>query len=389
MPIATPAGKTDAAAPAVARGRYEFLDSLRGIAIAGVLLIHSSQMVPDLPARLQHFGAFGFRGVHLFFIVSALTLSLVMSQGTVPKALSLRSFYIRRFFRIAPMFYLAALAYLALRRAGVMDLAKVPVGPIDIASTFLFLHGLVPHAINNVVPGGWSIAAEALFYLLFPLLLPRVRDRRWMIGLLAVAVALALANWGLGRVIKGRIGSGYWDEFFSFNFAACLYAFATGMVLANLLLSGTLKPAATSRWQGNAVALAMLAAMTGFACFVAGVAQAQLLYLPLQFLLVLTAIRYQPALLVNRPLSFLGEISFSVYLVHFAVLRFAAPHVHAARPALHFALLYLATLAGSIVVATITHRLIEQPMIALGHRLSRRAAPALTAVTPSPYPQPQ
>jgi peptidoglycan/LPS O-acetylase OafA/YrhL len=40
----------------------------------------------------------------------------------------------------------------------------------SISANILLIHGLIPSACNNVVPGGWSIGTEVIFYCLFPMI---------------------------------------------------------------------------------------------------------------------------------------------------------------------------------------------------------------------------
>jgi hypothetical protein len=89
------------------RPRLYFIDVLRGLAILGVLAIHTGQTVPHLPPILVSMTNFGSLGVQLFFMLSSLTLSSIYS----PVSFSPADFYLRRFFRIAPAFYLAGLFY--------------------------------------------------------------------------------------------------------------------------------------------------------------------------------------------------------------------------------------------------------------------------------------
>ncbi|MGE9115721.1 hypothetical protein, partial [Escherichia coli] len=88
-------------------------------------------------------------------------------------------------FRIAPMFYLGIVLYLLLSRSTAMQLPTDRATVGDVAATILFVHGWFPSAINTVVPGGWSIAAEAMFYVIFPLLLVASRRPLLMAGMLA------------------------------------------------------------------------------------------------------------------------------------------------------------------------------------------------------------
>ena len=108
-------------------------------------------------------------GVQLFFVASAYTLCLSASRRAEPVS----SFYIRRFFRIAPLYYFAIVlyaivAYVQARFGGVDRTADYSL--LNITSNVLFVHGLVPSANNSIVPGGWSIATEMMFYAIFPLL---------------------------------------------------------------------------------------------------------------------------------------------------------------------------------------------------------------------------
>jgi peptidoglycan/LPS O-acetylase OafA/YrhL len=92
----------------------DYIDALRGYAILGVIGIHASQSVPDLEWPLRALADQGARGVQLFFVVSALTLMLSWKErddGVLP-------FYIRRVFRIGPMFWLAILFFALLDISG-------------------------------------------------------------------------------------------------------------------------------------------------------------------------------------------------------------------------------------------------------------------------------
>jgi peptidoglycan/LPS O-acetylase OafA/YrhL len=87
--------------------KYDYIDTLRGLAILSVVMVHSSQNFPPRSEVLIQIAAQGSRGVQLFFIASALTLFLSMdARSGDQEPRSLESFFIRRFFRIAPAFYL-------------------------------------------------------------------------------------------------------------------------------------------------------------------------------------------------------------------------------------------------------------------------------------------
>jgi exopolysaccharide production protein ExoZ len=151
--------------------RNQSLDLLRGVAVLLVVLVHcaisASGSVPGLTAFAHEHGE---RGIQLFFIVSGYTMMLTF--GSKVDSSSIRSFYIRRAFRIVPLFWVAILLYLVITKGeGFRFWAPDGVTISDVVLTFLFLHWSSVTAFNSVVPGGWSIAVEMQFYLLFPLLI--------------------------------------------------------------------------------------------------------------------------------------------------------------------------------------------------------------------------
>ena len=112
-------------------------------------------------------------GVQLFFVLSSYTLCLSLHSRN-DESKPLYNFAIRRFFRIAPAYYTALIGYFFLSfiehyiKAGTW----APTERYTILNTILnifFIHGFHLPALS-LVPGGWSIATEMGFYILFPLL---------------------------------------------------------------------------------------------------------------------------------------------------------------------------------------------------------------------------
>jgi peptidoglycan/LPS O-acetylase OafA/YrhL len=112
----------------------------------------------------------------------------------------------------------------------------------------------------------------------------------------------------------------------------------------------------------------------------------------LGFLLFLLAQSIYPfPFMVNPVTCFLGRISFSFYIVHFAIMDAEIRLLHAhfdgmfSRPALAYLVLMMVTLALTIPVSWLTYTFIEQPFIRLGSKIVRRlnalyAAPKVAPV---------
>lgn len=162
--------------PTVTNVRLNSLDLLRGLAIIGVIAVHAVIAFPsgtDLVDSLLGFGRFG---VQLFYFISALTMCH-MWELRGGEENPIRKFYIRRFLRIAPLFWIAIPVYLYINGADISYYAPEGIGVLEILLTATFLHGFWPSSINSVVPGGWSIAVEMTFYALFPLIILKAKSR--------------------------------------------------------------------------------------------------------------------------------------------------------------------------------------------------------------------
>lgn len=116
-------------------GNYKYIDALRGIAILMVVAVHVSQSnslkIDDLTRSILNNGS---KGVQLFFIVSAFTLFMSFNNRYDKESTPILNYSIRRFFRIAPMYYLALIFYTNI-------ILIFPPQKDGIILNFLFLHG--------------------------------------------------------------------------------------------------------------------------------------------------------------------------------------------------------------------------------------------------------
>lgn len=358
-PIEAPTGAT------AHSGRSHELDFLRGLAIVGVLAIHVSQTFPSGLRIVDFAFSSGWVGVNIFYFVSALTMCLMWTQRA-GESHPTRKFYIRRFMRIAPLFWLAIPLYLALNGTGPSFDAPNGIGPVQIILTALFLHGFWPDSINSVVPGDWSIAAEMTFYVVFPFVIASFGSRRHLY--LALAIVINLFN---VLVFKPQAFSffvayyGTGHEAFVWNalhlsFLNQLPIFLAGCALFFALRDGFTKSDAAMflGW----VVLAFVANRESISH--------EFNYLVINLVLaafVFGCIRFAVGW---RPLEALGRNSYSMYLSHFAVIHV----LHQLWPLADglASLLIAAALTALItyLVSIATYRLIERRTQAFAKHLT-------------------
>ena len=165
--------------------KLAYVDVMRACAILMVIVLHTSQVVQGLSMVTVEITAYGQMGVQLFFVVSAYTLCLshVRREG---ESHPVAKFYTRRFFRIAPLYYIAIAFYFSLHitvqllQHGPILIYR-PYTAINILANMFFVHGFYPPANDNIVPGGWSIGTEMAFYAIFPILF-RLFHRQYLKG---------------------------------------------------------------------------------------------------------------------------------------------------------------------------------------------------------------
>ena len=305
-----------------------YIDSLRGIAIFAVIFVHVGQVstLPGLAGRLSHFGA---AGVQLFYTISALTLFMSMSKRTGVERHPKINFFIRRFFRIAPAFYLILLVCCLLgnsNRAVQFEVSHIQISGILFIMSFL--NGWRPDLINFPVTGQWSITVEMMFYLLLPFLFTHVRTfhRAVLAWYASVAILLFSPTFALHLAsAEGFDANTRFVRDFSFWwFPNQLPVFMSGIGLYFIVKERLIFTQYISPYlPGTFVVLAACVATLHQQIFVT----------PLFGILFMIGTAYlaeNPThLFVNRFSAFLGKISFSAYLFHPLVLRSIKPYIRA------------------------------------------------------------
>jgi peptidoglycan/LPS O-acetylase OafA/YrhL len=205
----------------ISRGTLEGLNALRFWAAASIIIYHSA-LLPALPQTsafssvITNFGGFG---VPLFYAVSAFSLAY-RYEGQLQGPEAIRTFYIRRFFRIAPLFYVMMIVWLL-----VYWFRGQSVAPSLVVSSATFTFNLLPGHSEGYVWASWSIGVEMLFYAVFPVLLISINGLSRAFTCF-VAAAILAASWEFGF----KDASQTVRTFANFSIMAFLHHFAAGLM---------------------------------------------------------------------------------------------------------------------------------------------------------------
>lgn len=356
--------------------KYAYIDALRGFAVLGVILVHCGLRFTDLPTWLKSITVQGERGVQLFFILSALTLFLSMKQRSSFEDERTIDFFIRRFFRIAPLFYLAAVIY-SFRDILLNHFSTGGYNGFNLfnfVSTFLFFtNDLIPSWINKVVPGGWSITVEMTFYLFLPILFKKIKTLRAAIIFTFISFAIAfVANFLYRLVATEMLDKTTLDSYLFYWFPNQLPVFSLGM-LSYFLIDKTKNIHFNKIW-------GFLGIFVGFLILlllaVSNITNSSIHFI---FSIVFVYIvwlfsKFNSKLIINKITVLIGKLSFSMYLTHFLVIQFVGVitnHIRASSE-LQFIVLYLITVIVTAGVSFISYKVIEKPFINLGNNLITR-----------------
>lgn len=366
-----------ATAADVSPPKYAFIDALRGWAILGVMATHcgGAGKCETTPVWLDRLCGAGVYGVQLFFVASALTLFLSLKSRYPADRRPILAFWVRRIFRIAPLFLLGIPFYAALGQLGPKSWAPDGIPYWAVALTAVFLHGWHPLSINTVVPGGWSIAVEMNFYVMTPFLFLWIRRLRVAVLFVIASAGFALVAKALAmRWIAPLTGTGdarLIGEFTYYWLPTQLPIFGFGILLFHILQS---KSIVAVRMMPRSLMVSRGVLVGGVLLFGVGVwwkdsIRSVHLLFAMSFVLVGLGLALKShSVLVNGVTRYIGKVSFGAYLAHFAILACVARWTGGIRETCENAfgggyvfVVFVAVLTLTIPVAAVLYRLIEQP----------------------------
>lgn len=348
-------------------GYIPTLDGWRTLAIFAVIALHS---------RPIHVGRFNFerlqnygdRGVQLFFAISGILIcSRLLEEQRVHGSISMRSFYIRRLFRIQPaaIVMLAAVYLLAL-----LGVFHVSVGAM--LASLLSYRNFFNAADAKTLAGDrytvhfWSLAVEEHFYLLLPAIL--VFFRRRAVPVLVVLSAVFL----LWPPVAHKLG---------FTAAQLSYQ-RTDLALQDLLVPALLavlltRPVFRERMiratRHSALIAVVVVSLLVSELFLGGHVTHQITCLGFPVMVASTMLHPEEwlgRLLETRAFRFFGRLSYSLYL--WQQLFF----VHRPETSiLRYVQVWPINLPAAILCALGSYYLIERRLLKLGHRVAPPVTP--------------
>ena len=339
------------------------LDGLRGVCLAGVLLFH---------APFEWMSG-GFLGVSTFFTLSGyLITSLLLVEWERQGRIDFRKFWSRRLRRLGPALWLGVVATVLSSPLWAPEpirerLAWDALSSVTFLSNWRFMTPDYAYSKLFTDPSPlqhcWSLAIEAQYYLVFPLLLSLLLRRARLAGVAAglagLAVASVLASWAFATSSEAEYRSYYGTD----TRAAEILV---GALVAVAGRAGWLTPL-TSRGSRAGV-LGAVGLLGTVLTWVVTEVESPLLYrggfglyslLSACTLLAAIAAKNPVGSLLSHPsLVWLGRISYGAYVYHWPIFLWLDPDLTGLGPTLLFAVRTLTTL----FLAAVSYRFLEEPV---------------------------
>lgn len=283
--------------------------------------------------------------VDCFMVISGFLMVFTTRRtlGASPNLRNALNFYVVRFFRIAPLYYL-------------MLLVCAPV-----AAEW----GLIPSLVDSVPLPDWSLSLEMQFYLLFPLLAPWAWQHP--IGRVALVVGGAWLSWVVPQYLGSYSAPGLWAHFVQPSVILFkLNVFVCGMLMAHWYIGG-------ASWQRSDLSSLTLAGL----CLVTSKPQVWIFAVLLVYLLASPSSRLA-GVLSHRLFSKRGDWSYGVYFIHIFLVCLLlwgleqAWQVSSTGSVQPIAIAVPACTVLALFASAALYRLVEQSGMNVGRRLTQR-----------------
>lgn len=348
------------------------LDGLRGIAVLLVMMYHLDSLIP----QLYPFVKGGFLGVDVFFVLSGfLITSILIKEYELTNKIFLKNFYVRRFLRLAPAFWLFLICLFFI------DLIVLPtnqnsnsINPYNLFFSFFYLmnwYAAISPGMTGSLNHTWSLAIEEQFYIIWSLVIYKFfsegKTRKQLVRFTTLTALLLIICRGL------RAGMGVDPYALYYSTDTRIDALLIGC-LASMIFSWQSIPNdfyQTKLFNSIAFSAIVLALLILF----------NFTYLdPILYYAPLSIFAFSIAIIIlwlstrentlihqfmeNKTLRWIGVISYGLYLWHFVMFEFAKKS---------FDSIWFQAFGGIILaflVSAISYYLVEKPFLKLKEKFS-------------------
>ncbi len=282
------------------------LDYLRGLAALGIFCYHYFTWTFGKSHSNMFLGRIGVYGVSIFYILSGLTLYLVYHSKITNSRTDVLDFFKKRIFRIFPLLWFAIIS-------SALISGEWP-GFLKLCNNLIGLFGFTDWD-GYLATGAWSIGNELVFYTFFPLLIYSIYKSRYLFIFLSILLfliyiffAFQVFNPNMALIDQWRNYVNPLNQIFLFLGGILIgYVFEKieinkYLVIAVFLIGICLFVFYPSESDAISIVFGWSRLVFTLSCFM--------------ICFSFYKMNVKVPSIINRPLMFFGEISYSLYLLH-------------------------------------------------------------------------
>lgn len=344
--------------------RSRAMDSMKGIAMIGVVIAHSNMINWD--GLCGQVAKAGGRGVQIFFIISAmLTFKSLEKSGCGTKVFNIKQWYYRKFLRLIPLYWIAIISYLVIFGTAYFAISSNKgIVLWTVVSNFLFVSGIDSFHLNQF----WYLGALGVFIIVSPFLYKFITN--WGRALLLFGITWTISL--VGSIGVSRINLGYnyesWSTYWrSHSIISNLPVLSLGILLYFLFYREEIHVLVKKSINKYNISLKRISRVT-LLCLLWLVVEhiyngSSIVEYALLFSMILSnEMIFNNRIITNSIFELLGKYSYGIYLFHLPVMHILLKMYPENNYYTSF-IIVVVTIGISLGVSVLATNVIEKPII--------------------------
>jgi exopolysaccharide production protein ExoZ len=343
-------------------GSTNFVTTLRAIAATMVVIIHTGAFA-DFGTVGRNITEAGRHGVEIFFVISGFSIATTWARSK-----DYRDFFIRRIFRILPLYWLIiTLAFFMTRSGWLPHNGWVEYFNADLSAYNYLMHiaGLIffdPTIANTILGVEWTIPIELFWYAALPAIMTWANSEKQFVATFLWSIVGVAATKGIAYLLVEN-SPGLFAKWFPTSYGPF---FLVGVMACRWRH-------APSEWMHKHADQILLISAVSFVTFTLAGLPALNLVASIATSMVISLfdtgrLPRVTAVIEFKPFLYIGTVSYSLYLLHFPIALFLMDRFQMK----HGLSLFFATYVSSIAASSAFFFLVERPTNAFGKRLADR-----------------
>jgi peptidoglycan/LPS O-acetylase OafA/YrhL len=362
--------------------RIPQIDGLRALAILLVISFHYiNNQLTGASSKIAKFfyfiTSFGWAGVDLFFVLSGFLIGTILITNR-QKDNYFSTFYIRRFVRIIPNYYLLIVVFIIISQISIFSTDYFVAGnkTIPTWSYFFMVHNLYMAALHNMGNSAmsvtWSIGIEEQFYLIIPFIIYYLKPK--LLPFLLVCFII-LAN--IFRFFHPVLPTEHFSIAAYVLLPCRMDAISFGVLIAWINCNYNLTDLVNKYFFKIIALMLSIVILCGLLVFLykdIGIIRNSLFALFFACAIVVGLAKPQSLygnFLGNKLLNWIGKISYSLYLFHYLILGVCiviGEKIFLQPTSIERILISIVALAFSFTFSWLVYKYLETPFVKLGKK---------------------